>query len=176
MAEVAVAGRSNVGKSSLLNAVANHQNLAKTSKTPGRTQLLNCFRLEGGRQPGPTVVDLPGYGYAKTSKTVRDGFAPMIEGYLTTRDELVMLAVLVDGAIGPTPLDVQMVDWVRAIGLPHTVIATKSDKVKSSQRAKRRKELANGLDLDTGDVEWVSASKNDNIARLRDLFRLWLQG
>ena len=80
-----------------------------------------------------------------------------------------------DGSV-PTTVDVQMVDWVRAIGLPHTVIATKSDKVKSSQRAKRRKELANGLDLDTGDVEWVSASKNDNIARLRDLFRLWLQG
>jgi GTP-binding protein len=169
-AEVAVVGRSNVGKSSLLNALANRNQLAKTSKTPGRTQLLNCFALrEGG-----TVVDCPGYGYAKASKAVREGFAPMIEGYLLGREELVMVAVLVDGEIGPTPLDVQMLDWLRASALPHTVIATKRDKVKSKAREKRKKDLANGCGLDRGDVVWVSATKNVNIDRLRDLFRLWL--
>lgn len=169
-AEVAVIGRSNVGKSSLLNAIANQKNLAKTSKTPGRTQLLNCFELrEGG-----TVVDCPGYGYAKTPKSVRDGFAPMIEGYLRGREELTMVAVLVDGEIGPTKLDVQMVDWLRAYGLPHTVIATKHDKVKSKGRDKRKKDLANGLGLDKGDVVWVSAARGVNVDRVRDLFRLWL--
>lgn len=169
-AEVAVIGRSNVGKSSLLNAIANRKNLAKTSKTPGRTQLLNCFEL----QEGGTVVDCPGYGYAKTPKSVRDGFAPMIEGYLQGRDELAMVAVLVDGEIGPTKLDVQMVDWLRAFALPHTVIATKHDKVKSKARDKRKNDLAHGLDLDRGDVVWASAAKGVNIDRVRDLFRLWL--
>lgn len=169
-AEVAVVGRSNVGKSSLLNAIAQRKDLAKTSKTPGRTQLLNCFSL----RQGGTVIDCPGYGYAKTPKHVRAGFQPMIEGYLLGRDELSMVAVLVDGEIGPTPLDVQMIDWLSANALPHTVIATKHDKVKSAKREKRKKELAQGCGLERGDVVWVSAAKGVNIDRLRDLFRLWL--
>lgn len=169
-AEVAVVGRSNVGKSSLLNAIANQNSLAKTSKTPGRTQLLNCFELaEGG-----TVIDCPGYGYAKAPRHVRDSFAPMIEGYLLGRDELTMIAVLVDGEIGPTKLDVQLLDWLRSSALPHTVIATKHDKVKSKARDRRKNDLAHGCGLDRSDVVWASASKNVNIDRLRDLFRLWL--
>lgn len=169
-AEVAVVGRSNVGKSSLLNAIANHTGLAKTSKTPGRTQLLNCFEL----QEGGTVVDCPGYGYAKTPKKIRDGFQPMIEGYLLGRKELTMIAVLVDGEIGPTKLDVQLLEWLRAEALPHTVIATKHDKVKSRMRDKRKNDVAHGCGLDKSDVVWVSASKNMNVDRVRALFRLWL--
>lgn len=169
-AEVAVVGRSNVGKSALLNALANHNQLARTSKTPGRTQLLNCFALrEGG-----TVVDCPGYGYAKAPKHVRAGFGPMIEDYLLDRDELVMIAVLVDGEIGPTKLDAQLLEWLRANGLPHTVIATKHDKVKSNARERRKRDLAHGCGLDKADVVWVSASKGVNVGRVRDLFRLWL--
>ena len=169
-AEVAVVGRSNVGKSSLLNALANRKQLAKTSKTPGRTQLLNCFALrEGG-----TVVDCPGYGYAKTPRSVREGFQPMIEGYLLGREQLVMVVVLVDGEIGPTKLDVQMLEWLRASALPHTVVATKHDKVKSKAREKRKRDLAHGCGLDRSDVVWVSAEKGVNVDRLRDLFRLWL--
>ena len=163
-------GRSNVGKSSLLNAIANQSSLAKTSKTPGRTQLLNCFELrEGG-----TVVDCPGYGYAKAPRSVRDSFGPMIEGYLLGREELTMVACLVDGEIGPTKLDVQLLDWLRAEALPHTVIATKHDKVKSSARERRKRDLAHGCGLDRGDVVWVSAAKGVNVDRVRDLFRLWL--
>ena len=169
-AEVAVVGRSNVGKSSLLNAIANRNALAKTSKTPGRTQLLNCFELrEGG-----TVVDCPGYGYAKAPRHVRQGFGPMIEDYLLGREQLTMVAALVDGEIGPTKLDVQLLDWLRASALPHTVIATKHDKVKSKAREKRKKDLAHGCGLDRSDVVWVSASKNVNVDRVRDLFRMWL--
>lgn len=169
-AEVAVVGRSNVGKSSLLNAIANRTGLAKTSKTPGRTQLLNCFELrEGG-----TVVDCPGYGYAKTPKKIRDAFGPMIEGYLTGRENLTMIAVLVDGEIGPTKLDQQMFEWLRACELPYTVIATKHDKVKAAKREKRKKELAEGCGLDRSQVLWVSSSKNINIDVLRDRFRNWL--
>jgi GTP-binding protein len=169
-AEVAVVGRSNVGKSSLLNAIAQRNGLAKTSKTPGRTQLLNCFALrEGG-----TVIDCPGYGYAKAPKVIRDRFGPMIEGYLLGREELRMVVVLVDGEIGPTKLDIQLLDWLRAELVPHTVIATKHDKVKSKARDKRKKDLANGCGLDKADVVWVSASKGVNVDHVRDLFRMWL--
>jgi GTP-binding protein len=175
-AEVAVVGRSNVGKSSLLNALANRVKLAHTSKTPGRTQLLNCFTLGAadGGTPVPTVVDCPGYGYASVSKAMRSSWQALIEGYLVERDDLTMVMTLVDGEIGPTKLDVQMLGWLRANALPHTVVATKHDKVRSSQREKRKRDLAAGLDLERGDVVWTSASKGVGIDRLRDLTRLWL--
>lgn len=170
-AELAFVGRSNVGKSSLLNAVAGRKKLANTSKTPGRTQMLNCFSV--GR--GETVVDCPGYGYAATSKAARAAWQPMIERYLRERDALTMILVLVDGEIGPTKLDGQMLDWLRANALPHTVIATKHDKVRPAQREKRKRELAQRCLLDPTDVVWVSATKHTGIDRLRDLVRLWLE-
>jgi GTP-binding protein len=176
-AEVAVVGRSNVGKSSLLNALANRTNLAHTSKTPGRTQLLNCYTV-GSPDPGgaavPTVVDCPGYGYASVSRATRASWQGMIEGYLLGRDALTMVMALVDGEIGPTKLDEQMLGWLRANVLPHTVVATKHDKVRSSQREKRKRALAEGCGLERGDVVWTSASKVVGIDRLRDLTRLWL--
>lgn len=170
-AEVTVVGRSNVGKSSLLNAVAGRTGLAKTSKTPGRTQLLNQFALEG---TGGTLVDCPGYGYAKTSKSKRESWGEMIERYLLEREELTMVLVLVDAEVGPTKLDAQMLDWLRAEALPHQVIATKLDKVKSNARPKRKKELAAGCQLEIDDIVWTSASKGVGIDQLRDLIRLWL--
>ena len=173
-AEVTVVGRSNVGKSSLLNALANRKNLAKTSKTPGRTQLLNLFVLEDHDKATGTLVDCPGYGYAKTPKSVRDGFQPMIEGYLLDRAPLRMIAVLVDGEIGPTKLDVQLLEWLRHHELPHTVVATKHDKVKASKREKRKQEVAEGCGVERRDVIWVSAAKGVNIDLLRDRVREWL--
>src|SRR5688572_9930815 len=109
-AEVAFVGRSNVGKSSLINALGNNKQLAMTSKTPGRTRLLNCFALDEGR----TLVDCPGYGYASAPAKMREGWQRMAERYLLEREPLTMILVLVDGEIGPTKLDVQMLDWVRA--------------------------------------------------------------
>ena len=113
-AEVAVVGRSNVGKSSLINALANHKQLARVSNTPGRTQLINLFALPNGS----TLVDLPGYGYAAVPGRIKQGWQKMIEGYLLDREELVNVYVLVDGEIGPTKLDVQMLTWLRANGVP----------------------------------------------------------
>ena len=169
-AEVALVGRSNVGKSSLLNAIANRKSLALTSKTPGRTRLLNAFNLEDGT----AVIDCPGYGYAAVSAKTRAAWQPMLERYLLERDQLTMILVLVDGEIGPTKLDVQMLDWLRANARPHTIIATKHDKVKPSQRDKRKRELAAACQLDPDDVVWVSAAKGTGIERLRGLVRLWL--
>jgi GTP-binding protein len=163
--EVAFVGRSNVGKSSLINALAHQRQLARVSNTPGRTQLINVF----SHVAGGAVVDLPGYGYAKVPGHIRGDWSSMIEGYLLEREELVMVFVLVDGEIGPTPLDVQMLEWLRSNDVPHTVVATKSDKVKSAKRQRRKRDLAEGCMLEQGDIVWVSASKNVGIERLRDL-------
>ena len=171
--EVAFVGRSNVGKSSLINAVANTKQLARVSKTPGRTQLINLFSLDEGDGLG-TVVDLPGYGFAKAAKKVRNDWPAMIEGYLLERDHLVMVFVLVDGEIGPTKLDAQMLDWLRYNEVPHTVVATKHDKVKSAKRATRKNDLAAGCQLDKGDIVWVSATKGVGIDVLRSLVRTHL--
>ncbi len=168
--EVAVLGRSNVGKSSLVNAVAGRQGIARVSKTPGRTRLLNLFTIDGFG----TVVDCPGYGYAEASKSMRASWQAMIEQYLLEREPLSMVIVLVDGEIGPTRLDVQLLDWLRANELPHTIVATKADKVKSSQRARRVKELAAGCRLAPQDIIWVSAAKGTGIDRLRSLMTIWL--
>ena len=164
-AEVAFVGRSNVGKSSLINALANRKQLARVSNTPGRTQLINMFALPNGS----TLVDLPGYGYAAVPGRVKQGWQKMIEGYLLDREELVNVFVLVDGEIGPTKLDVQMLEWLRANGIPHTVVATKHDKVKSAKRQTRKKDLAAGCMLEPGDIVWVSASKGVGIDDLRSL-------
>jgi GTP-binding protein len=166
-AEVAFVGRSNVGKSALINALANTKQLARVSNTPGRTQLINMFELDGGG----TLVDLPGYGYAKVPDRIRKDWPEMIEGYLLEREALVQVFVLVDGAIGPTPLDAQMLEWLRANAVPHTVVATKLDKVKSSKRPARRRDLAAGCHLDPDDIVWTSASKAENIDLLRSLVR-----
>lgn len=165
-AEVAVIGRSNVGKSSLLNALTGRRNLAKISSKPGKTQLLNCFRTE----TGATVVDLPGYGYASSaSKATRRAWRERMERYLATRDGLVLTLALVDGEIGPTKLDVEMLEWLRANDVAFQIVATKHDKVKSSKRVRRKRDFAEGCGVDPGQVIWVSATKNVGIDRLRDL-------
>lgn len=169
-AEVAVVGRSNVGKSSLINAVSGRNGLANVSKTPGRTRLLNIFELPSGA----TVVDCPGYGYAEASKSMRASWKTMIERYLLEREQLTMLIVLVDGEIGPTRLDLELLDWLRHHELPHTIVATKHDKVRSSHRPRRVKEVAAACRLDPGDIVWVSAAKGTGIERLRGLMALWL--
>jgi GTP-binding protein len=162
-AEVAFAGRSNVGKSSVINALANRRQLAKVSNTPGRTQLINMFSLP----TGTTVVDLPGYGYAAVPGREKATWQAMVEGYLLERAPLALVFVLVDGEIGPTKLDLQMLAWLQANGVPNQIVATKLDKVRPSKLAGRRQHLAHACSLDEGDVLWVSASKGTGIDRLR---------
>lgn len=169
-AEVAVVGRSNVGKSSLINALGDNKTLAKTSKTPGRTQLLNAFSVGDDT----TLIDCPGYGYASAPTRLRNQWQKMAETYLLEREQLEMIMVLVDGEIGPTKLDVQMFEWLAASGLPYAVIATKHDKVKAMQRDKRKGELAAACGVAAGDVVWVSARKGTGVDRVRELVLQWL--
>ena len=161
--EVAFVGRYNVGKSSLINALANRRQLAKVSSTPGRTQLINLF----SRPNGATVVDLPGYGYAAVPTREKAKWQPMIEGYLLGREALSVLLVLVDGEIGPTKLDLQMLGWLQASSIPYLVIATKADKVRPSKLAGRQQQVARACRLEESDVFWVSATKGTGIDRLR---------
>lgn len=170
-AEVAIVGRSNVGKSSLINALANRKRLAHVSNTPGRTRLLNLFTVDGGG----SIMDLPGYGYARAPKHMRDQWGVMIERYLLEREGLTMVMVLVDGEVGPTKLDLQMLEWLRAHRLPHAVIATKHDKVKSSKRDKQKRTVAEKVGLEPRDVIWVSAHKGVGVDRLRGLVLHWLE-
>ena len=169
-AEVAVVGRSNVGKSSLINALANRKALAQVSKTPGRTRLINLYELADGA----TFVDLPGYGYAAVSGSTRKGWGSMVEDYLRAREPLRMILVLVDGEIGPTKLDVTMLEWLRHHDLPFAVVATKHDKVKASTRDRRKRELPEACGVAHGEVTWVSAAKGTGIVELRTKVRAWL--
>ena len=170
-AEVAFLGRSNVGKSSLLNALANQKQLARVSNTPGRTQVLACFSLVGTKG---TLVDCPGYGYAKVPKATRDSWQPMLEHYLTTREPLKKILLLIDGEIGPTKSDQEFLAWLRSEDLPVAVIATKLDRLKQGKRVARQRELAAGCKLSLDEVLWVSSTDNTGIDALRGLVRDWL--
>lgn len=162
-AEVAIVGRSNAGKSSLVNAVAHRKQLAMVSNTPGRTQQLVQFTLPGGQ----TIVDLPGYGYAKVPAHLKAGWQRMIEGYLLEREPLVRVLVLVDGVIGPAKLDVQLLAWLDANEVAHDVVATKLDKVKPSTLGARKAALAAGCARPVPEIVWTSAAKGTGIDTLR---------
>lgn len=162
-AEVAFVGRSNVGKSSLLNALAGQAQLARVSRTPGRTRLINVF-LAG---PDRWIVDLPGYGYAAGPRAESEAWRAMVEGYLLGRPSLRMVFVLIDAEVGPTPLDLQMVDWLRHVRLPHRVVAAKADQVKPGRQAARRRDVAAALRLGPDAVAWVSSKKGKGLADLR---------
>lgn len=156
-------GRSNVGKSSLLNALANQNQLARVSKTPGRTRLINIF-LTG---PDRWIVDLPGYGFAAGPREESQAWQAMIEGYLLGRKTLRMVFVLVDAEIGPTKLDHQMIDWLRNTEQPYRIVATKADQVKPSRQLAQRRDISATLGLQTTDIAWVSAQKGTGIQDLR---------
>ena len=140
--EVAFAGRSNAGKSSAINTLAVHTRLAYVSKTPGRTQLINFFRLTNGGM----MVDLPGYGYAEVPESIRRQWVHLLERYLTRRENLLGLVLIMDCRHPLTPLDHQMLDWFAPRGKPIHVLLTKSDKLTRGPAAQTlatvRRELA----------------------------------
>jgi GTP-binding protein len=147
--EIAIAGRSNVGKSTLLNRLAARRSLARTSKTPGRTRGLVMFDLSLGRAPLGMLrlVDLPGYGYAKISKGERESWGPLIEGYTRRRRSLALFVMLVDARRGLEVEERQLYEWLGAEKVPAQVVLTKVDKLSATERGllrKRGRELFRG--------------------------------
>lgn len=142
--EFAFIGRSNVGKSSLINMLANHKGLAKTSGTPGKTQLINHFEVDGRWY----MVDLPGYGFAKVSKSARREWEKMIRQYLTLRENLEAVFVLIDSRLDPQQIDIEFIYWCGENGIPVSLLFTKADKqAKSKTQLKVQNFLNKMLEL-----------------------------
>ncbi|MDZ5010095.1 YihA family ribosome biogenesis GTP-binding protein [Clostridium perfringens] len=155
--EVAFVGRSNVGKSSIINAITNRKKLAKVSQTPGKTRLINFFIINGDEF---YLVDLPGYGYAKVSKTEKASWGKTIETYLNGRDELKRVVLLVDSRHKPTADDIQMHEWIKFYGYDEVVIATKSDNLSNNDLRKSEKVIRDTLKLTKDDKLYFFSSVN----------------
>lgn len=136
--EIAFAGRSNVGKSSLINTLLNRKGLARTSNTPGRTQEINFFRVNDRF----TFVDLPGYGYAKVPEAIRKTWGPMVEVYLRERGTLRLVVLILDVRRDPSEEDGQLIHWLSFYRVPFLIVLTKRDKVSNNEFALRRRRIA----------------------------------
>ena len=154
--EVALAGRSNVGKSSFINTMLNRKNLARTSGTPGKTQLLNFFNIDDKLR----FVDVPGYGYARVSKKEREKWGKMIEEYLTTRENLRAVVSLVDLRHEPSADDVQMYEFLKYYEIPVILVATKADKIPRGKWNKHESMIKKNLDFDKTDTFIIFSSVN----------------
>lgn len=163
LAEVAFVGRSNSGKSTMINALCRKE-LARTSNTPGRTRTINVYEAAPQRR----LVDLPGYGFATGPAQSRAGWGAMIEGYLLGSKSLVAIFVLVDSKLGPTKIDLDMLRWLQSQSLPWRVVATKADQVKPSRALVRRREVAQAVGLTPEAMSWVSSQDGDGISELRN--------
>ncbi len=141
--EVAFSGRSNVGKSSLINRLTRQKKLARTSNTPGRTQCLNYFNVDDKFY----LVDLPGYGFANVPQKVKDDWAELIDTYLNYRENLIGVVQIIDSRHKPTKDDKMMVDWLQASGLSYLIVATKVDKISNNKKAKQKKLIYKELNL-----------------------------
>lgn len=146
--EVAFAGRSNVGKSSLLNTLTNRRNLARVSGSPGKTRTINFFQINDAFR----IVDLPGYGYAKLSKSATEHWGDMIEGYLSSRENLRCVILLVDIRHQPSAQDVQMYQWLQHYDLSGVVVATKADKISRNQLRTQMNMIRRTLSMGEEDV------------------------
>ena len=163
--EIAFAGRSNVGKSSLLNLITGRKKLARVSGSPGKTRTINFFIINDEFR----IVDLPGYGYAKVSKSVSESWGEMMEMYLQSRPNLVKVIQLVDIRHASSAKDVEMYDYLRHYGLDGTVVATKADKISRNQLPGQIKQIRKTLGLSTDDkVIPVSALKKTGYDELID--------
>ena len=151
--EIAFAGRSNVGKSSLINTLVNRKRLVKTSSTPGRTQLINFFNINEGF----SFVDIPGYGYAKVPVSVKKTWGPMIETYITTRKTLKGVVLIMDIRRIPRQEEMNMLDWLNHYDIPSVPVLTKSDKLSKTKQKKQLAEIANTLSADKNSLILFSA-------------------
>ena len=151
--EIAFAGRSNVGKSSLINTLIQRKNMVKTSSKPGCTQLINFFLVNEDL----SFVDLPGYGYAKVSKKIRSQWQPMVNLYLSQRQSLLGLILLIDIRRDPGKEELDMVDWLESRKMPYLVILTKSDKLSKTKQQKRLLSICSQMNREKSSVILFSA-------------------
>ncbi len=162
--EIAFAGRSNVGKSSLINTLVNRKRLVKTSSTPGRTQLINFFNINEAF----SFVDIPGYGYAKVPAAVKKNWGPMIETYITTRKTLKGVVLIMDIRRKPGPEEMNMLDWLNHYDIPSIPVLTKSDKFSKTKQQIQRKEIANTLSADKDNLILFSAKSRQGKEKVWD--------
>lgn len=173
--EIAFAGRSNAGKSSALNTLANHNRLAFVSKQPGRTQLINFFSLDKER----FLVDLPGYGYAKVPEETRTHWQKVLSRYLTERESLFGLVLVMDSRHPLTKLDCQMLDWFAPTGKPIHILLTKSDKLSGYHANKTLEEVNETIEANWGEyitVQLFSSLKKQGIEEAEAVLGDWLYG
>ena len=163
--ELAFAGRSNVGKSSLINMLTGRKKLAKVSGNPGKTRTINFYEINGEFR----IADLPGYGYAKVSKSVSESWGKMMEEYFRNRNSLVRVILLVDIRHEPTKHDVEMYDYLKFYGLDGTVVATKSDKISRNQIEKSKSTIRKKLGMSQTDkIICISSLKKTGYDELLD--------
>lgn len=161
--EIAIAGKSNVGKSSFINLLTNNKSLAKTSSAPGRTRLLNYFNINKGEV---MLVDLPGYGFARVSDDEKNKWGQLIEGYLANSERLINVFVLVDSRHKPSALDIQMVAYLHHYCIPFTVIATKIDKLTKNELLKQKKIIADTFALTPDSIITTSTLKKVGVDKV----------
>lgn len=169
--DVVLAGRSNVGKSSLINRLINRKNLARTSSSPGKTRTINFYRIDDRW----FFVDLPGYGYAKVSKSERDAFQKMVDEYLAA-DRPRVIWQIVDLRHPPTALDLQMNSFLRSKGLPFLVVATKADKLSNNEIAKNKAVMRRELDLKEDELIIFSSQNGRGKEELLNKIEAYLSG
>jgi GTP-binding protein len=162
--EVAFAGRSNVGKSSLINTLVNRKHLVKTSSTPGRTQLINFFDINNNMR----FVDLPGYGYARAPEAVKRKWGPMIEAYLSTRKTLKSVVAIADIRRRPGQEELALIHWLDHYAIPCIFVLTKADKLSKTQQIKQQATAAQALGLDGTDIILFSAKSRQGRDALWD--------
>lgn len=168
-AEIAFAGRSNVGKSSAINRILNRKGLARVSSVPGKTATINFYRV-GEKEAGICLVDLPGYGYAKVARSEQHRWSELMEGYFAQDRELVLTVLLVDGRHPASALDIQMADFLIDKELPFLVLLTKMDKLNQTQRARRLQEIR--TELPCGDQLTIlpfSSETGEGVSELRQI-------
>jgi len=160
--EIAFSGRSNVGKSSLINTLVNRKRLVKTSSTPGRTQEINFFNINDTL----VFVDLPGYGYAKVPKTLRRSWGPMIETYLVSRQVLAGIVLILDIRRKPGLEEMNFIDWLDQHRIPRILALTKADKLSKTRQMKQRKAISDELRVDPADLILFSAKSRLGVAAM----------